>query len=61
MSEQEIKLGSRITDGFVMYVVTSMTVTTDETTGLPSTLQVDALSVIEIEKREQEYAEMLKP
>ena len=59
MSEEPIEPGTRISDGFAMYIVTSVTVTTDEKTGLPATLQVDALSIIEVEKREAEYARML--
>ena len=60
IAEQPIKPGSRITDGFVMYIVTDVTVTVDEATGLPATFQVNALSVIEVERREAEYAAMLR-
>jgi len=60
MSEQEIKPFAQIAYEGYIFVVTSVTLTTDETTRLPATLQVEALSVIEVEKREAEYAALLK-
>jgi hypothetical protein len=60
VSQFAITPGVRITDGAAMYIVTHVTVTVNEDTGLPATLQVDALSVIEVERREAEYATMLR-